>query len=120
MSQEPSSVAATQPPSHENQGAGQFNSMQAAMVFQKSAQQVEAEKAAQASLIWGIIGIFVLPFIFGPIAIIQANKAERLGAAATAGKIIGWIVTILGVIGLLLVILFLVGAIGLAGSAASA
>lgn len=134
MSQEPSSVAASQPNSYENQGTdqfqhqgtsqyhnqgtGQYNTMQAAMVYQKSAQQVDAEKASQASLIWGILGLFVLPFVLGPIAIIQANKAERLGAAATVGKVLGWIDTVIGVLGILIMIVMLVTLIG-AGSAVS-
>ncbi|MFC6353557.1 hypothetical protein ACFP6B_06565 [Rothia nasimurium] len=37
----------------------------------------------------GIIGLFTVPIILGPIAIVQANKAERLGAAATAVNFFG-------------------------------
>jgi hypothetical protein len=41
--------------------------------------------------IFGVVGIFVLGIIFGPLAIVQASKAEALGVKATAGKVLGWI-----------------------------
>ncbi len=66
-----------------------------------SPQQVEADKSAQLSLVFGIIGLFILGIVFGPLALVQANKAERMGAAATAGKVLGWIATIIGVLGLI-------------------
>lgn len=43
------------------------------------------------SLVSGVIGLFVLGIVFGPVAIVQANRAEALGVAATAGKVLGWI-----------------------------
>lgn len=72
--------------------------------FTKSPQQVDADKASQWSLVFGIIGLFVLGIVFGPLALVQANKAEKLGAAATAGKVLGWIATIIGVLGLIWII----------------
>lgn len=56
---------------------------------------------AQIALICGIVGFFFLGIVFGPIAIIQARKAERVGVPATVGKFLGWIDTILWVVGLL-------------------
>ncbi|MBF0807718.1 DUF4190 domain-containing protein [Rothia nasimurium] len=119
MSQEPTqnndSYASDQHlASYSNQSTGQPG----AVFYQKSPQQVEADKAAQAALICGIIGLFTVPIILGPIAIVQANKAERLGAAATAGKVLGWIDTIIGGLALLTIVGFVVlGAIA-AGSSA--
>jgi uncharacterized Tic20 family protein len=81
----------------------------------QSAQQVEAEKAAQMSLICGILGLFFFGIILGPIAIIQANKAEKLGKAATAGKVLGWIDAIFGVIGLIVFFVTIAGVLA-AGS----
>lgn len=40
--------------------------------------------------IYGVIGLFILGILFGPLALIQANKAEALGVKATAGRILGW------------------------------
>lgn len=69
--------------------------------FTKSPQQVDADKASQLSLVFGIIGLFILGILFGPLALVQANKAEKLGAAATAGKVLGWIATVIGALGLI-------------------
>ncbi len=67
---------------------------------------LEGTKAAQASLVFGIVGLFVLGIVFGPLAILQARKAERLNTQATAGKVLGWISTIWGILGLILLIVF--------------
>ncbi|MHA7208419.1 hypothetical protein [Arthrobacter sp. MDT1-65] len=69
---------------------------------------LEGEKAAQLSLILGLVGLFVAGFVLGPLAIWQARKAERLGVPATAGKILGWIVTILYALAVLAMIVFFV------------
>jgi predicted Zn finger-like uncharacterized protein len=54
---------------------------------------------AVASLVWGILGLFICGFIFGIVAITQANSAKKLIAAnpelytgegiATAGMVMG-------------------------------
>lgn len=59
----------------------------------------DAGKARTTSLVLGIIGLFFLGIVLGPLAIMQANKAERLGERATAGKVLGWIATIFGILG---------------------
>lgn len=69
--------------------------------FTKSPQQVDADKASQLSLVFGIIGLFFFGILFGPLALVQASKAERLGSAATAGRVLGWIGTVFGVLGLI-------------------
>jgi hypothetical protein len=61
------------------------------------------------SLIFAIIGIFFFGIILGPIAIILGvigRKKDDSKGLATAGLIIGIIVTILAIIGLILGILF--------------
>ncbi len=98
-------------PDHNTQ---QQNAPQA--YYTQSPQQVEAEKASQVSLICGILGLFFLGIILGPIAIVQATKAEKLGKAATAGKVLGWIDTIFGVIGIIVFIMMIAGVFAL-GSA---
>ncbi|MDQ0707645.1 hypothetical protein QFZ52_000297 [Arthrobacter woluwensis] len=41
--------------------------------------------------VFGVLGLFVLGIVFGPLAIVQAGRAEALGVTATAGKVLGWI-----------------------------
>jgi uncharacterized iron-regulated membrane protein len=76
--------------------------------YQPSYASMEGEKAAQLSLILGIVGLFVAGIILGPLAIWQARKAERLGVPATAGKVLGWITTILYALAVLAGIIFFV------------
>ncbi|WP_104167843.1 DUF4190 domain-containing protein [Arthrobacter sp. SX1312] len=77
-------------------------------LYQSSYQTMEGEKAAQLSLILGLVGFFVAGIVLGPLAIWQARKAERLGVPATAGKVLGWIVTALYGLAILFGILFFV------------
>ena len=65
---------------------------------------LEGQKFKETSLIFGVIGLFVLGFVFGPLAIINAKKAEERGFPATAGKVLGWISTALAIGGVLFVI----------------
>ncbi|MFJ3958852.1 hypothetical protein [Arthrobacter sp. NPDC090010] len=55
---------------------------------------------SQAAL-FGVIGLFVLGVVFGPLALVQANRAEALGVAATAGKVLGWICVALAILGVI-------------------
>lgn len=100
-------------------------------IVQKTPEQLAGEKAAQTSLVLGIIGLvcnfivswwsFGLPsLILGVIGIFKANEAERYGAAASAGRIMSWINAVIG--GLYLLFLggfVLLGLIGIAGAASS-
>jgi hypothetical protein len=43
----------------------------------------DGQSKAKIALICGIIGLFLFGIILGPIAIVQANKAEALGTKAT-------------------------------------
>ena len=76
--------------------------------MQYSQQSVDADKAVTLSLVFGILGVVLMPIIFGPLALWQSGKAERLGKPATAGKVLGWIGTILGILGVIALILFVV------------
>lgn len=49
----------------------------------------------------GVIGLFILGIVLGPLAISQANKAQSMGVPATTGKVLGWIDLIFGILGLL-------------------
>ncbi|MET1034997.1 MAG: hypothetical protein ABWX68_07180 [Arthrobacter sp.] len=71
------------------------------MYLQNSPDLIEGQKAAQASLILGIVGIFILGIVLGPLAIVKAKSAERRNVPATAGKVLGWIATIFGILGLI-------------------
>ena len=71
------------------------------MYMQNSPEMFEGQKAAQASLIFGIVGIFILGIVFGPLAIVKAKFAEQRNVPATAGKVLGWISTIFGILGLI-------------------
>ena len=76
-------------------------------IVQKTPEQLAGEKAAQTSMVLGIIGLvcnffvswwlFGLPsLILGVIGIFKANEAERYGAAASAGRIMNWIGVAIG------------------------
>jgi hypothetical protein len=54
------------------------------------ADSLAGKKHMQLSLAFGVIGIFFFPVVFGPLAIVQAGKAERLGEPSNAGRILGW------------------------------
>lgn len=78
----------------------------------QSATRLQGEKYAQTSLIFGIVGLFLLGIVFGPLAIVNANKAEKLHVAATGGKVLGWIDTILSVLGIVIFLFIMIGAAG--------
>ena len=76
--------------------------------LQKTPEQLAGEKAAQTSMVLGIIGLVcvvalswftlgVPPMILGIIGIFKANEAERCGVAASAGRIMSWINVAVGI-----------------------
>jgi hypothetical protein len=69
---------------------------------------VEGEKHAQSSLILGIISLFAFGVVIGPLAMIQARKAEALNVSATPGKITGLIGLILGIVTILGIVALIV------------
>ena len=91
------------------QQPGQYGQpmMEPVGIVHKTPEQLAGEKAAQTSLVLGIIGLvcnfivswwsFGLPsLILGVIGIFKANEAERYGAAASAGRIMSWINAVIG------------------------
>lgn len=84
-----------------------------------SPQQQEGQSASTASLVLGIVGLFTLGIVLGPLAIYFAIKAERNGVPATGGKVLGWIVTILHAIGIVFGIIFVVFMLAAASSSLS-
>ena len=91
-----------QPPQYQGQNQQQFGNHPGygyPMVHPEGAQ------LAQTSMILGIISLFVVGIILGPIAIVKANRAEReFNTSATVGKVTGWIGTIFGALGFLYII----------------
>ena len=74
---------------------------------QNSPDQMRGQQLAQTSMILGILSLFILGVILGPIAIVKAKQAERLNTAATVGKVTGWIGTILGVLAVISFVLMI-------------
>lgn len=68
----------------------------------------QGKKHADTSLILSIIGFFIAPLILGIFGLVYANKAEKLGHPATAGKIISWIDIALSIVGFIFLIFFFV------------
>lgn len=62
----------------------------------------QGQKHRTTSVVLGVVGLFLLGIVLGPLAIWQAGKAERLGVKATAGKVLGWIALVGGVLGMFL------------------
>lgn len=68
----------------------------------------EGAQHAQSALVLGILGLFVLGLIFGPMATRQASKAERLGHPAGAGRTLGTVATVFGAVWVMGFIVFAV------------
>lgn len=58
----------------------------------------DAAKKAKKSLYIGIVGFFIMGIFLGFLAIVYAHQAEKIGARATAGKILGYADILLGAI----------------------
>jgi hypothetical protein len=80
---------------------------------EKPAEVLEGEQLAKTSTILGIISLFFFGVILGPMAIVKAGKAEKLGVDSTVGKVTGWIGTIMAAISLVVVVIyiFIIGAL---------
>lgn len=76
-----------------------------------SADYMQGQKYKEKSLIFGIIGFFFLGIVFGPLAIINANKAEAMNHSATIGKVLGWVDTIASIVGIIVLIIMIAGGI---------
>lgn len=64
----------------------------------------EGKRAAQLSIAYGVLGMFVFWFVFGPLAISNANKAERIGEPAPGGRLLGWVAIIFGSLSIVAVV----------------
>lgn len=71
--------------------------------YQQGPGPAQGESHKRNSVIMGVIGLFLLGIVLGPLALWQASKAEALGVKATAGKVLGWIDLVFGVLGLFVV-----------------
>jgi hypothetical protein len=46
---------------------------------------------ARDAMLFGVLSIFTIGVLFGPLALIEARRAEQFGIPARAGKVLGWI-----------------------------
>lgn len=73
-------------------------------VVPKTPQQIAGEQAAQTSMTLGVVGlVLILIFFGGPVSLIlgifavkKAGEAERMGAMASGGRVMGWICIVVG------------------------
>lgn len=63
----------------------------------------QGRKHRTTSIVLGVIGLFVLGIVLGPLAVWQAGKAEKLGVKATAGKVLGWVTLVGSILGMFLI-----------------
>jgi hypothetical protein len=117
---QPPQYSGQHPNQYPNQYPGQnqqFGGAPGYPAYGYNPQQAEGAQLAQTSMILGIISLFVVGIILGPIAIVKAKKAEReFNTDATVGKVTGWIGTIFGILGVLYIIFIIVVAFSFAGT----
>lgn len=65
----------------------------------------EGQRAGQLAIAFGVIGLFFnLGLVFGPLAIWQANRADRAGGVGLGGRVLGWVALALAIVVTLLLI----------------
>lgn len=52
---------------------------------------MEGMRHARLATVFGILGIFTLGALFGPLAMAEAKKAEAFGVPAPEGRVLGWV-----------------------------
>jgi hypothetical protein len=52
---------------------------------------MEGMRHARLATVFGILAIFSLGALFGPLAIVRSKKAEAFGVPAPEGRVLGWI-----------------------------
>lgn len=52
---------------------------------------MEGMRHARLATVFGILAIFSLGALFGPLAIVQSKKAEAFGVPAPEGRVLGWV-----------------------------
>ena len=98
----------TQPADNQPQFNGSAPYQGAPTYIQNSPEQLRGAQLAQTSMILGILSLFVVGIILGPIAISKAKQAEQLHTAATVGKVTGWIGTIFGILTILWIVFLVI------------
>lgn len=82
---------------------------QSARIKKESEQFMDGARAKGNAVMLGILGFFVFGVIFGPMAIMQARKAEKYYGKATFGKVLGWIDIFVGALWIWAFVAFLNG-----------
>ena len=65
----------------------------------------EAAKAKREALLLGVVGIFFLGIVCGPLALARAKKARSLGVRAPAGTVLGWLDLVFGLFAVVALVL---------------
>ncbi|MGP4032178.1 hypothetical protein [Pseudarthrobacter sp. 1C304] len=52
---------------------------------------MEGMRHARLATVFGVLSIFSLGILFGPLAIGRAKKAEAFGVPAPEGRVLGWV-----------------------------
>jgi hypothetical protein len=76
---------------------------------------MQGTKYKEKSLIFGFVGFFILGIVFGPLAIMNASKAEAMHHSATLGKVLGWVDTIAGILWIVVFVIMIIA--GMSSSA---
>jgi hypothetical protein len=71
---------------------------------------MDGMRAKDAAVMFGVLGFFFLGIVFGPLAIMQAKKAEKFYGPATFGKVLGWIDILVAALWIWAFVAFLNGA----------
>ncbi|MEA5457356.1 hypothetical protein SPF06_21790 [Sinomonas sp. JGH33] len=69
---------------------------------------MQGTQHARDAVMFGLVGLVSLGIVFGPLALIEAKKAQAFGVDARAGRILGWIAIGLFALGILFVIFYFV------------
>lgn len=64
-------------------------------------QSQDAARDAQVAMVLGIVGLFFLSIVLGPLAVHFATRARRKGDRALPGLVLGWIALAVGILTLL-------------------
>ncbi|NUP73731.1 MAG: hypothetical protein HOQ07_03645 [Sinomonas sp.] len=52
---------------------------------------MQGNQHARDAVLLGVVGLISWGIVFGPLALIEAKKAQAFGVDAKAGRILGWI-----------------------------
>ena len=77
---------------------------------------MEGMRHARLATLFGILAIFTLGALFGPLAIARSKKAEAFGVPAPEGRVLGWVGIGLFILWVVFFIVYLALIIALIGS----